>query len=164
MKTLISFSLLIFASCVHSQDIALNIYPDNNRCQSSYLGLSIPYTDNYKGTCEEYKETWINTINGFNKFPTSWINGTNKWRVIFVNSGGESFKLPQGWVYGATSCDSKVILLGTIKALPHEFGHVLDCEGGVPQIESFKHLHWRERGWCDIISQLSTLPVKCEED
>lgn len=158
------FVLLALTGCAHSQEIALSIYPDNNSCDAVYMGSRLPHTDNFQGLCQEYNEAWKNVIDGFHVLPMSKMDVDDQWKIIFVDSGGESFKLPQGWVYGATVCDSKIVLLGTIRALPHEFGHMLDCENGVPQQESFKHLHWRERGWCDRISSLSTLPVKCEED
>jgi len=156
--------LLTLIGCATSREVALSVYPDNNRCDANYLALQLPHTNNFPGTCQAYNEAWKSIIDTFHTSPTGWESGPNNWKIIFVDSGVESFKLPQGWVYGATVCDSKLVLLGTIRALPHEFGHIIDCENKVDPKESFRHLHWRERGWCDKISNLSILPVKCEED
>lgn len=154
---------LLLASCAHN--IVIPVFGPTKECRTP-CGM---VNQNYQGDCKDIDEYERRAViafseDNFNK-DSPICRVLDGWHLAFVDAENGVFEVGhKKYARGATILDSKLILLGTVKALPHEIGHVLDIAGGATQEQSSKHERWRVRGYCFAIRIASATDLKCEED
>ena len=155
--------LIIVTGCAH--DIVIPVFANSKKCVTPCGMVS----ENYQGECKDIDEYEHRAVVAFSEDNFSQSSPVCEalagYHLVFVDGENGTFETARHkWARGATDYSSKLILLGTVRAIPHEVAHVLDRNSGASQEQSAKHAGWRERGYCFSIKISSGLDVQCEQD